>query len=479
MKFSSRGACAPVLLSSLLAASILMPAAARAGWLAGGWSHRIELTARADQLQPGAVLTDIPLLVRIESDSLAAVFAQAKADGSDLVVTAADGVTPLAHELVSFDPVGQDAELWFRAPTLSETERVFYLYYGNPDTTITDPSSATWPSDHVAVLHFEDDPATNIAVDSGPHGNFAFGGAGSDWTTSDSIAGQIGRAWRPNGETDWIDGDNISSPDSSFTISAWFACWNQGQDANFAFSVEEGFWHLSAKRNSGQRNADFAAGGNFFRWNPVLPDTLLHHFVWTLDGVNDTIRFYFDGIERDGTRWAPNPPYKVYTGLRIQGNVGIGSPLFGQNNPFDMLEGIIDEFRVIEGVHGPQQVATEYRNQKDPVAFWVSRTQPLGTVTAVGPGTSGLARLRVWPNPVRGAAEISLEGVTGPVEVTVYDLAGRRVRRLSRARGLDGGLRLQWDGRDAQGRRVGSGVFFVRATGVDGVLASRKLLYVR
>jgi len=71
--------------------------------------------------------------------------------------------------------------------------------------------------------------------------------------------------------------------------------------------------------------------------------------------------------------------------------------------------------------------------------------------------------LSVWPNPFNPSTTLSfvLEEDT-PARLAVYDLQGRRQRLL-----LDGPLeagehRIPWNGLDGEGRRLSSGVYFVR-----------------
>jgi Concanavalin A-like lectin/glucanases superfamily/FlgD Ig-like domain/Domain of unknown function (DUF2341) len=449
---------------------------ARAAWVDAGWSNRVEISAKSSMI--AGSFTDFTLLLHVEGDSLSTVFDVAKADGSDLMLTAADGVTPLGQELVSYDAVARDAQIWFRAPSLTPSTGRFYLYYGNPDTTLSPIASDAWANDHIAVYHFDDDPGLNIVADSSPWGNFATGGAGSTWASSDTISAKAGLGWNFNGDSHWVDGDNVSSTDSTYTISAWFACWNLDQDANFAFSGEQGFWHLSAKRNSGQRNSDFADPGGFFRWNPAINDTLLHHYLWTLDGVNDTLRFYYDGVEQSGFRWTNTPGAKVYTGIQLQGNIGIASPLFGQSNPFDMMEGIVDEYHIIEGARSSEWVSTEFSNQNDAVGFYTYVIEDQPVVVAVDPFAPALGRVSVYPNPFRMAASVDVDMGSGAVAVAVYDVAGRRVRVLQPAVRREGPFRLQWDGRDDHGDRVAGGIYFLRALG-GGSAVGAKVLYLR
>jgi hypothetical protein len=83
------------------------------------------------------------------------------------------------------------------------------------------------------------------------------------------------------------------------------------------------------------------------------------------------------------------------------------------------------------------------------------------------------------PNPFSSQTTLRLIlPEPGHVTASIYNVAGRQVRRL-----IDGNLPAQernivWDGRDSDGRQVPSGVYFVRLTSAQDVL-SRKLVLVR
>jgi hypothetical protein len=103
---------------------------------------------------------------------------------------------------------------------------------------------------------------------------------------------------------------------------------------------------------------------------------------------------------------------------------------------------------------------------------------PTGQVVVLVPGQSATAaseRARLpragagplAPQPSRGVQTMQLVVPSGrPVEVQVFDAAGRRVRNLGsfRAAGATP-LEVRWDGRDDEGRRVAAGVYFVRGRG--------------
>jgi hypothetical protein len=83
--------------------------------------------------------------------------------------------------------------------------------------------------------------------------------------------------------------------------------------------------------------------------------------------------------------------------------------------------------------------------------------------TAEG-AASGVSLAPPAPNPARGTVRLSLAlPSAGGAQVEVLDPAGRRVRVLADGSHPAGTLSLAWDLRDAAGRRVRPGVYFVRA----------------
>jgi hypothetical protein len=82
--------------------------------------------------------------------------------------------------------------------------------------------------------------------------------------------------------------------------------------------------------------------------------------------------------------------------------------------------------------------------------------------------------LDVSPNPARGHVSIRFTAAVGEMwRATVVDAAGRKVRPLGSGSGSPGTLR--WDARDAQGRTVPAGVYWVRVT-VGDRDATRRLV---
>lgn len=88
------------------------------------------------------------------------------------------------------------------------------------------------------------------------------------------------------------------------------------------------------------------------------------------------------------------------------------------------------------------------------------------TNVGVGPGhpSTGFALRSVHPNPFRAGTEVAFTlGRAGNVSLTVYDVLGREVQRVARGVHFDAGPQtLRWDGRNATGSAVSTGVYFMR-----------------
>jgi len=81
------------------------------------------------------------------------------------------------------------------------------------------------------------------------------------------------------------------------------------------------------------------------------------------------------------------------------------------------------------------------------------------------------------PNPFRSATTIEY-GLVAPthVSLTIYDIRGAVVRRLVDEEVAAGQHRASWDGRDARGHRVGSGIYFCRLEAGDFTRTRRMVM---
>ena len=81
------------------------------------------------------------------------------------------------------------------------------------------------------------------------------------------------------------------------------------------------------------------------------------------------------------------------------------------------------------------------------------------------------------PNPFRTLAQISYRvPIETPVNLTIFDVAGRKVRVLFDGVVQAGSFRATWDGRDHQGRPAASGIYYVKLRTPDQQATQRLVL---
>jgi hypothetical protein len=121
---------------------------------------------------------------------------------------------------------------------------------------------------------------------------------------------------------------------------------------------------------------------------------------------------------------------------------------------------------------------------------FVGTPVPLGAAVDIGaiehiapvaaPQSDGMLRLRaVHPNPANPRTLVEFElARAGHAHLAVFDASGRRVTDLLDAELNAGVHRVVWSGRDARGRDVASGTYFLRLVS-SGASATGKLVLVR
>ena len=101
---------------------------------------------------------------------------------------------------------------------------------------------------------------------------------------------------------------------------------------------------------------------------------------------------------------------------------------------------------------------------------------PMATVTTP---TLATALAQNYPNPFNPKTTIEYTLASrADVGVGIYDAAGTLVVRLDEGAREPGTHHVEWDGRDAHGKAVGSGVYFYRLEGVKGI-APRKMVLLK
>jgi hypothetical protein len=97
------------------------------------------------------------------------------------------------------------------------------------------------------------------------------------------------------------------------------------------------------------------------------------------------------------------------------------------------------------------------------------------TVTGVGETPPASQAVRVFPNPVQGTTRIEAPGWQ---PLTIHDIRGRLVRVLTCVPGgacpdVAGRYQGEWDGTDARGHAVPSGIYFLKYVSKSGTIVRR------
>ena len=99
---------------------------------------------------------------------------------------------------------------------------------------------------------------------------------------------------------------------------------------------------------------------------------------------------------------------------------------------------------------------------------------PSVSAPPIAAASRGFQLVGVRPNPTPAHAEILFRVPhSTPVRLTIHDVTGRSVRTLLDGTVGPGAHALAWDGRDAAGRRVASGIWFVRLETSRGTVGTR------
>ena len=77
--------------------------------------------------------------------------------------------------------------------------------------------------------------------------------------------------------------------------------------------------------------------------------------------------------------------------------------------------------------------------------------------------------MKAWPNPFNPLVTLEYAlARPGPLQVTVFDVRGRRVKTLLEGAVNETRGRLAWDGRNQAGGQAPSGVYFVLVSPANG-----------
>lgn len=345
---------------------------AQGAWYDLAWTQRKLITIPAAQV-PNTDQTDFPVYIDL-SDLGADFHSKVKSDGTDIVITSADGTTKLSRELVSIDTATQSGELWFKAPTLSASaDSEFYIYYGNPAGAESN-SSDVWSNGFRMVQHMDTDPSgtspqiidsTSYAINGTSEGSMA---------SNDLLPGKLGNSIDFDGSNDQFRLSNSGQLHLGLpiTLSSWVKV-RSGAGSIYPIGTDErtttyrgAYTVITA---AGEVAASYGdAGGGFsaadrrtkVNTNPAVGADTWYYFSAVISGPTD-MQLYLDAVDHGGAYSGTGGSIAYSSNDALIG--GIGQGLF--------MNGELDEVRVSSVARSQDWIETEFNNQNAPDSFYL------------------------------------------------------------------------------------------------------------
>jgi len=341
-----------LLLSSMfiiLLSTLVQPVGSNKWWNPS-WLFRKQITIHT---KVNASLENFPVLIDITDIDLKN---KAQPDGDDIVFVGESNTT-LNHEIEYYDSTSGHLIAWIKLPSISsDTDTIFYMYYGNPNAINQQNASGVWDSNFVMVQHFEETSGTRL--DSTSNGNNA-----TPYGTMSKTLGKIGMADAFNG-AGYLRVPEGFLPTSAITVEFWLkpsstqtATWpkhiNTGPTTTSGIcggqTIKSGDgWSLTLTWDSGTKS--FSTGGQPSGYNWI-------HLAITWDG--SVARAYYNGVKmKEGT--ISGTPDWIGKALYLASNYNGG----------EKFNGAIDEVRISNVARSAAWIQTSYNNQQNPSAFY-------------------------------------------------------------------------------------------------------------
>jgi hypothetical protein len=341
------------------------------------YAYRKPITILASRVQGS--LTDFPVLISIPANNemkhVGVGGHVQNSNGYDIAFRAADGITPLAHEVESYSSTNGEMIAWVKVPALSSSaDTVIYIYYGDSSVTssLENPNSV-WDANFKGVWHLKNSSTSSFS-DSTSNGNIAT----NNGTTN--IAGQILQGRDFNGSSYMTTASTELKTANDFTISLWFKADNtsyykhliwQGQSGANGWGAEQEmhltlgmFDKINNKLVFFLGNTDPGSSSNTIAISKDFSNTSdWHHVAVVVSNMSSTpsAMLYLDG-------GAPvSDTGSIARTDRSSWNKGFqfGRPDADQR----YFDGKLDEVRIATTSRSVDWIKTEYNNQRDPGSF--------------------------------------------------------------------------------------------------------------
>jgi len=390
----------------------------QSSWYNASWAGRKQIVLDHTKVSGSANLTGFPVLISSTDPDFRSQSNGGwvgTATGGDILFTAADGVTKLAHEIESYDPVAGQLVAWVNVPTLSPSaDTVLFLYLGNPGAADQQNAAGVWSGGYAGVWHLANTVNNGTTTVSGLN---SVSGASATLSNVSPVAGQAGGGAGFNGGNSYINAGTPAALDitGAITVSAWvyptgFGGGSRGRIVDKTNNSSPGYVFFAD-------NSDTTDGITWSSNDSALEPAALalypvgswRYVVASYDGANTTLSICGFG----GPCWGvqsnayPAPPNTS------------SAPLYIGNRPaLDRgFAGTLDEVRISNTARSSDWIQTEYNNQISPSGFQSTSATGGGSAVLVSPASATLTPSQTrqftpstpvsWSSPSAGSISAS------------------------------------------------------------------------
>jgi len=462
-----------------------------------------------------AAVTNIPVLVRLTNDT---AVTQALAGGADIRFSKANGTTPLAYEIESWNTTAKSAAIWVLVDTVlpGSVTQTIQMHWGKTGATSQSNGAAVFSSANgfQAVVHMNAG-GTGNEKDVSTRG-FAVTAFGAPKDT----VGIVGRARAFDGATNYMQFVNsFSGPlnhqlNENLTLSAW--AYPTAVDAGTTGNklIEKGdnqytlqvygatsgggkFWEFTIRANNAwnQCTANSGASGNsncLSAAASIDAGTQLnswHHVVGTYTKIGPSgaaagslggsfaESLYVDGAPINNRTLALTSAvgrvetYNTNIGAEVVNNATAPD---GAGNFDRYWTGFIDEARISNVTRGADWNKLEFANQMANQNFVRFAAPTTAVARGIGQAAAGLG---MNVKSLAGGLMFSIKGAGAADKATLslVDMWGRTVFNSA----FPNGQNLAWNGLSNNGQAVSAGIYIARIRVVDAQTGASKVLESR